>query len=184
MVFAEREMERWLRQTSFGKRVFLPKNEANIELMTPEGRDLRDTLWRPLCQTKIVKFFGSQAHHFRLLFCHFCLFKTVGNKKKTADDWIQSAADLWCRNRKNALQKCGTTSTVLVLFPAKSLLTEKYFLLPAVWPVKKSPNCYRSCPKMIALEVWTILTLLQNRFLGDFCTIIVATDFEKLPKVQ
>ena len=52
---------------------------------------------------------------------------------------------------------------------------------------KKSPNVYKSCPKMIPLEKWKILTTLQklsNTYVGDLGKIIVAKGFEKLPKVQ
>ena len=51
---------------------------------------------------------------------------------------------------------------------------------------KKSPNVYKSCPTMISLEKWMILTpLLKMPYnVGDFGKIIVATSFELLPKVQ
>ena len=57
----------------------------------------------------------------------------------------------------------------------------------AVWPAK---NCqmstYKSCPNMISLEKWMILTPLQKLLynVGDLGKIIVATSFEWLPKVQ
>ena len=51
---------------------------------------------------------------------------------------------------------------------------------------KKSPNVYKSCPKMISLEKWKVLKPLQTLFknVGDLGIIIFATGFEKLPKVQ
>ena len=51
---------------------------------------------------------------------------------------------------------------------------------------KKSPNVYKSCPKMIPLENWKILTPLQKLLtnMGDLGKIIITTGFEKLPKVQ
>ena len=51
--------------------------------------------------------------------------------------------------------------------------------LESVWPVK-------SCPKMISPEKWKILTHLQKlpKNVGDLDRLIVATGFEKLPKVQ
>ena len=54
-----------------------------------------------------------------------------------------------------------------------------------VWP-KKSPNVYKSCPKMISLEKWSILTPLQKlpKNVGDLGKLIVAKCFKKLPKVQ
>ena len=51
---------------------------------------------------------------------------------------------------------------------------------------KKSPNVYKSCPKMISLEKLKILTPLQKlpKNVGDLAKNIVAKGFEKLPKVQ
>ena len=51
---------------------------------------------------------------------------------------------------------------------------------------KKSPNVYKSCLKMVLLEKWKILTPLQKllKNLVDLGKLIVATGFEKLPKVQ
>ena len=44
----------------------------------------------------------------------------------------------------------------------------------------KSPNVYKSCPKMIDLD--TFQQLLRN--VGDLDKLIVAKGFKKLPKVQ
>ena len=51
---------------------------------------------------------------------------------------------------------------------------------------KKSPNVYKSCPKLIALEQGKIMTPLQKlqKNVGDLGKRILATGFEKLPKVQ
>ena len=51
---------------------------------------------------------------------------------------------------------------------------------------KKSPNVYKSYPKMISLEKWKILTPLQKlpKNVGDLSKLIVAKGFKKLPKVQ
>ena len=51
---------------------------------------------------------------------------------------------------------------------------------------KKLHNVYKSCPKMISLEKWMLLTPLRKlpNSVGDLGKIIVATGFEKLPKVQ
>ena len=51
---------------------------------------------------------------------------------------------------------------------------------------KKSPNVYKSCPKIISLEKWWILTPLQNlpKNVGDWVKLIVVKSFKKLPKVQ
>ena len=51
---------------------------------------------------------------------------------------------------------------------------------------KKSPNVYKSCPKMISLEKLKILTHLQKlpKNVEDLGKLIVATGFKKLPKVQ
>ena len=52
--------------------------------------------------------------------------------------------------------------------------------------IKKLPNHYKSCPKMISLEKLKILTPSQNcpRKWGDLDKLIVSKVFEKLPKVQ
>ena len=51
---------------------------------------------------------------------------------------------------------------------------------------KKSPNVYKSCPKMISLVKLIILTPLQKlpKNVRDLAKLIVAKSFEKLPKVQ
>ena len=51
---------------------------------------------------------------------------------------------------------------------------------------KKSPNVYKSCPKIVWLEKLKILTPLQKlpKNVGDLGNLIVAKGFEKLPKVQ
>ena len=51
---------------------------------------------------------------------------------------------------------------------------------------KKSPNVYKSRPKIISLEKLKILTHLQKlpKNLGDLDKLIFAKGFEKLPKVQ
>ena len=51
---------------------------------------------------------------------------------------------------------------------------------------KKSPNVYKSCPKIISLEKLKILTPLRKlrKNVGDLGKLIVAKWFNKLPKVQ
>ena len=51
---------------------------------------------------------------------------------------------------------------------------------------KKSPIVNKSCPKMISLEKFKILTHLQKlpKNVRDLGKLIVATGFERLPKVQ
>ena len=51
---------------------------------------------------------------------------------------------------------------------------------------KKSPNFYKSYPKMVSLEKWQILTPLQKlpKNVGDFGKLIVTKGFKNLPKVQ
>ena len=51
---------------------------------------------------------------------------------------------------------------------------------------KKSPNVYKTCPKIISLAKWKISTTWHKlpKNVGDLGKIIVATGFEKLPKVQ
>ena len=51
---------------------------------------------------------------------------------------------------------------------------------------KKSPNVYKSCPKMILLEKFKILTPSQKlpKNVGDLGNLIAAKGFIILPKVQ
>ena len=51
---------------------------------------------------------------------------------------------------------------------------------------RKLPNVYQSCPKMISLEKWKMLTPLQNlpKNVWDLGKLTVAKGFQKLPKVQ
>ena len=51
---------------------------------------------------------------------------------------------------------------------------------------KKLPKVQKSCPKMISLEKLKILTPLQKSLknVGDQGKLIVAKDFDNLPKVQ
>ena len=51
---------------------------------------------------------------------------------------------------------------------------------------KKSPNVYKSCPKMISLEKWKILTPLQKlpKYVDDLGKIIATTSFEMVSKLQ
>ena len=51
---------------------------------------------------------------------------------------------------------------------------------------KKLRNIHKSCPKMISLEKWMILTALQTlpKNVGDFGKLIVVKGFKNLPKVQ
>ena len=51
---------------------------------------------------------------------------------------------------------------------------------------KKFPNVYKSCPKLISLEKWKIMTHLQKlpKNGGNLGKTIGATGFEKLPTVK
>ena len=51
---------------------------------------------------------------------------------------------------------------------------------------KKSPNAYKSCPKMISVEKGYILTPLQNlpKNVEDLDKLIFAKGFKNLPKIQ
>ena len=51
---------------------------------------------------------------------------------------------------------------------------------------KKTPNVYKSCPKMISHEKWMTLTHLQKypKNVRDLDKLIVSKGFKKLPKVQ
>ena len=57
--------------------------------------------------------------------------------------------------------------------------------IPSSVTRKKSPNVYKSCPK-IPLEKWKILTPLQKmpKNAEDLSKLIVAKGFKKLTKVQ
>ena len=50
--------------------------------------------------------------------------------------------------------------------------------------LKKSPNVYKVCQKMISLEIWYILTPLQKlpKNVGDLGKLIVAKGFKSCPK--
>ena len=51
---------------------------------------------------------------------------------------------------------------------------------------KESPNVYKSCPKVISLEKFKILTPFKKlpKNVGDLGKTIVTKGFQKLPKVQ
>ena len=51
---------------------------------------------------------------------------------------------------------------------------------------KKSPHVYKSCPKMISLEKWLILSPLQKlpKNVRDLGELIAAKGFKNLLKVQ
>ena len=75
------------------------------------------------------------------------------------------------------------------LFPKKlnfSTKKSRLFWSKTVWPEKKLPNVYESCPNIISLEKWKILTPLQKlpENMGYLGKLIVAKGFKKLPKVQ
>ena len=55
-----------------------------------------------------------------------------------------------------------------------------------VWPEKKLPNVYKSCPEMISLKKLCILTPLRKlpKNMGDLGYLIVAKDFKNLPKIE
>ena len=59
-------------------------------------------------------------------------------------------------------------------------------LLTSQCDQKKSPNVYKSCPKMLSLEKWLILTPLQKlpKNVGYLGKLFVAKGFKKFPKVQ
>ena len=65
-------------------------------------------------------------------------------------------------------------------------LNEEIFSLCGAPSVTRVPNFYKSCPKMISLEKWIILTPLQKlpKNVGDWGKLIVAKGFKNLPKVQ
>ena len=68
----------------------------------------------------------------------------------------------------------------------KRLTTSKRVLYLSSVTSKKSPNVYKSFPKMISLEKLKILAPIQklSKYVGDLGKFIVAKGFERLPKVQ
>ena len=56
-------------------------------------------------------------------------------------------------------------------------------VLWSVWPVKSFQVSIKSCPNIILLEKWKFLQPFQ-KLLKNVGKIIIATGFEKLPKVQ
>ena len=92
-----------------------------------------------------------------------------------------------CTRRK----KCVPTHTYTCTYVCKKVgryVRHNYMclILRSSVTSKKSPNIYKSCPKMISLEKFQILTPLLKlpKNVGDLGTLIVAKGFEKLPKVQ
>ena len=67
-----------------------------------------------------------------------------------------------------------------------SEISSTNFGVEAVWPDKTRQNVYKSCPKMVSLEKWIILTPLQKlpKNGENWGKLIVAKGFKKLPKVQ
>ena len=81
-----------------------------------------------------------------------------------------------------------------LLLSYEEVIIKDKFSYYSVWSIlvwgsvtsKKSPNVYKSCPKMISLEKLKILTPLQKlpKNVGDSEKLVVAKDFENLPIVQ
>ena len=116
--------------------------------------------WRP---GRVSKCFGPYHIFARLLF-HF-LPKNVC----CAWDWSCRLATMKRRQQGNVREMVVTKLT-----EAMASVTRK-----------KLPNVYKSCPKMISLEKWYILTPLHKlpKNVGDWDKLIVAKGFKKLPKV-
>ena len=91
-------------------------------------------------------------------------YDTAGSSSSSSHGWVINQ-NLICRLNKMALY-C--------------------FFLPTSVTNKKSPNVYKSAPKMISLEKWRILTPLQKLYnnVSNLGKIIIATGFEWLPKKQ
>ena len=66
----------------------------------------------------------------------------------------------------------------------RSFMPKLFFRSSVTW--KKLPNVYKSCPKLISLKKWKILTPLQKlpKNEGALDKLIAAKGFKKLPKVQ
>ena len=85
--------------------------------------------------------------------------------------------------------RAGWRAARFKLYPVSQIFyapVVKSFAVPTSVTSKKSPDVYKSCPKMISMEKLQILTPLQKlpKNMGDLGKLIVATCFEKLPKVQ
>ena len=80
--------------------------------------------------------------------------------------------------QKNTFQKLFLNNQVT------SIIT--LVLLTSQCDQKKSPNVYKSCPKMVSLEKWIVLTPLQKlpKNGGDWGKFSDAKGFKKLPKIQ
>ena len=81
---------------------------------------------------------------------------------------------------------CNGFSSPGDLFWSRSVLTLFFPIRVSLNSVtsKKSPNVYKSCPKMISLEKLKILTPLQKlcKNVGDLGKLIAAKGFKNLPK--
>ena len=80
------------------------------------------------------------------------------------------------------VEKYFPVSKIDELCSAFGVARLKFFISTSVTS-KKSPNVCKSCPKMISLAKLKILTTLQ-KMPKNVGKMIVATGFEKLPKVQ
>ena len=78
------------------------------------------------------------------------------------------------------------SSSILHLITLKSYFRAIVTLLPTSVTRKKLPNVYKSCPKLISLEKWKILTPLQKlqKNVGDLGKLIVAKGFNNLLIIQ
>ena len=103
--------------------------------------------------------------------------------------------NIFCRHRKSqnckeniAIKEGGSREPILVHFfyQFDGISHLIYRQVESSVTSKKSPNVYKTCPKMISLEKLKILTPLQilPQSVGDLGNLIAAKGFEKLPKVE
>ena len=101
-----------------------------------------------------------------------------GNSSNPIGHFCQSILTGKCRK--------GTTNVITSERRTKTYFQTLSDLIVISVTRRKSPNIYKSCPKMISLEKWYILIHLQKlpKNVGYLGKIIVAKGFKKLPKVQ
>ena len=94
----------------------------------------------------------------------------------TAPDLCRPSLDEFCTNLIICLHTC------LACLPTMIEVT-RFGMMSSVTS-KKSPNVYKSCPKMISIEKLNILTPIQILLtnVGDLDKLIVAKGFKSCPK--
>ena len=116
-----------------------------------------------------------------LYVCWVLLFRPCGHKFKSKLHFflclrpLKGGAGAW----GGGCYSCGASEKI------EDRESERLMLRGSVTR-KKSPNVYKSCPKIFSQEKWMALTHLQKlpKNVRDLDKLIVSKGFEKLPKVQ